>query len=240
MASAPNFETTFAVPLSCKGCVDDVSKSLYKLPGIQAVTADLDAQLISIKGSAAPSKIVSTIQSTGRDAILRGTGKADSAAVCILETHADGVTSPVKGLVRMVEVSNSVTLADITVRGLLPGTYHCTLRESGNISQGPEMTGNMFSTHDDAERGYFGALNVDQKGQASAFVDRPIAVSDMIGRSMVVAPQSRGPFSKNDTNTIVGVVARSAGVWDNDKTVCSCSGKTVWEERQEQIHKGML
>ncbi|CRK29998.1 hypothetical protein BN1708_005123 [Verticillium longisporum] len=45
---------------------------------------------------------------------------------------------------------------------------------------------------------------------------------------------------KNDADTLVGVVARSAGMWDNDKTVCSCTGKTLWEERQDEVKKGML
>ena len=46
--------------------------------GIQKITADLKEQLVSIEGSAAPSAIVEAIQSTGRDAILRGSGKSNS------------------------------------------------------------------------------------------------------------------------------------------------------------------
>jgi len=46
--------------------------------GINKVTANLQDQLVSIEGTAAPSAIVEAIQSTGRDAILRGTGKSDS------------------------------------------------------------------------------------------------------------------------------------------------------------------
>ena len=40
-------------------------------------------------------------------------------------------------------------------------------------------------------------------------------------------------------SAIIGVIARSAGVWENDKTVCSCSGKTIWQERKEQQEKGV-
>lgn len=46
--------------------------------GIQKVTANLKEQLVSIEGTAAPSAIVAAIQSTGRDAILRGSGKSNS------------------------------------------------------------------------------------------------------------------------------------------------------------------
>lgn len=61
--------------------------------------------------------------------------------------------------------------------------------------------------------------------------------------SKVAPPRDGGgneAFEAEDADTLVGVVARSAGVWENDKTVCSCSGKTVWEEREEQKGKGML
>lgn len=57
---------------------------------------------------------------------------------------------------------------------------------------------------------------------------------------MVVSKTKEGPFKSDDADTIVGVIARSAGVWDNEKMVCSCSGKNVWEERKEQVSKGML
>ena len=64
--------------MSCESCIKAVSKSLYELPGIVKVNADLQSQLVSVEGNAAPSSIVKSIQSTGRDAILRGSGTADS------------------------------------------------------------------------------------------------------------------------------------------------------------------
>ena len=64
--------------MSCEACVKDVSKSLYELRGITKVSADLKSQLVSVEGNAAPSAIVRAIQDTGRDAILRGSGTADS------------------------------------------------------------------------------------------------------------------------------------------------------------------
>jgi copper chaperone for superoxide dismutase len=64
--------------LTCEDCVKDISQSLYKLNGIQKVEADLQSQLVSIEGTTAPSVIVAAIQSTGRDAILRGSGRPNS------------------------------------------------------------------------------------------------------------------------------------------------------------------
>jgi len=245
MAITTPFQTVFAVPMTCEGCVKDVSGSLYKLSGIQKVDANLKEQLLSIEGTAAPSAIVAAIQETGRDAILRGSGGSNSAAVCILETHSTDVTNKVRGLARMVQAAPNLTLIDLTIRGLSPGTYWASIRTTGDISQGAVSTGAIWK--DDKEgvikpRGVLGTVEVGQSGMAAVFLDKPIQIWEMIGRGMVISKQHDGEkkYEENDENTLVGVIARSAGVWDNDKTVCSCSGKTLWEERKDEVKKGML
>ena len=207
---------------------------------------NLEEQLIFVQGTTAPSAIVSAIESTGRDAILRGSGKSDTAGVCILETHSKTVPDKVRGLARMVQVSSKHTLVDLTVRGVLPGTYQVTVRETGDISQGAASAGGIWEALVakvqglTQPRGVFGSVEVGLDGRGSAFLSRPVAMWELLGRSMVVSRWGDGPFQKEDPDTLVGVIARSAGVWDNDKTVCSCSGKNVWEERKEQIGRGML
>lgn len=210
--------------------------------GITKVEADLKDQLVLIEGTAPPSSIVSAIESTGRDAILRGSGKSNSAGVCILETHSTQVSDKVRGLARMVQVSSGLTLVDLTLKGLQPGTYHATVRETGDISEGAASTGGVWegATPAAQNRGDFGLIDVGQDGRGSAFLDRSVSIWEMIGRSMVVSKQRAGVLRREDPYTLVGVIARSAGVWDNDKTVCSCSGKSVWEERTEQVGKGMM
>lgn len=83
--------------MTCDGCVKDISQALHKvegkshrlciytvakrlvaIPGITKVEANLKDQLIFIEGTAPPSSIVTAIQNTGRDAILRGTGASNS------------------------------------------------------------------------------------------------------------------------------------------------------------------
>lgn len=213
--------------------------------GVTKVEADLKNQLVLIEGTASPSSIVSAIESTGRDAILRGSGKSNSAGVCILETHSTQVPDKVRGLARMVEVSSGLTLVDLTIKGLPPGTYHATVRETGDISQGAASTGGVWDAIKSIggfgqDRGDFGSIDVGQDGRGNAFLDRSVSIWELIGRSMVVSKEKAGPFMREDPNTLVGVIARSAGVWDNDKVVCSCSGKSVWEERKEQVGKGMM
>ncbi|KAI9791032.1 MAG: hypothetical protein M1833_001723, partial [Piccolia ochrophora] len=220
----PPFQTTFAVPLSCESCIKEVSTSLYNISGISNVDANLKDQLVSVEGTAAPSTIVAAIQSTGRDAILRGSGASNSAAVCILETHSTKVANKVRGLARMVQVSPTLTLVDLTIQGLSPGKYTATVRESGNITDGAASTGGIWGAlkaridGKKPAKGIFGTVEVGQNRMGSVFFDRPVQIWEMIGRSMVVSKQQEGRLKREDPDTLVGVIARSAGVWDNDKT----------------------
>jgi copper chaperone for superoxide dismutase len=169
------------------------------------------------------------------------------SAVCILETHSTAVSDKVRGLARMVQVAPNLTLIDLTIRGLAPGSYWASIRETGDISNGAVSTGGIWSgaSKEDVVRpkGVLGTVQVGKDGVGSVFIDKPIQIWEMIGRGMVVSKRvqdGKGKFDGNDDDTLVGVIARSAGVWDNDKTVCSCSGKTLWEERKDEVKKGML
>lgn len=85
--------------MSCEDCIKDITTSLYNLqgteitrdpgekkvkltsaPGINKVDARLKDQLVFIEGTAPPSSIVSAIQATGRDAILRGSGSSNGTS----------------------------------------------------------------------------------------------------------------------------------------------------------------
>src|SRR4051794_34698746 len=44
-------QTLFAVPMTCDGCVKDISGALHKLQGITKVEANLQEQLVSIEGT---------------------------------------------------------------------------------------------------------------------------------------------------------------------------------------------
>jgi copper chaperone for superoxide dismutase len=167
------------------------------------------------------------------------------AAVCILETHSNTVSDKVRGLARFVQVSANLTLIDLAIRGLSPGSYWATIRETGDISNGAISTRGIWADPEESAlkpRGVLGTVQVGKDGIGSVFIDKPIQIWEMIGRGLVISKQheGEGKFEKNDEDTLVGVIARSAGVWDNDKTVCSCSGKTLWEERKDEVKKGML
>ncbi|KAF4848655.1 Superoxide dismutase 1 copper chaperone [Colletotrichum siamense] len=223
------FQTVFAVPMTCDSCVKDVSDSLYKLGGITKVEADLKDQLLSVEGTgAAVSILESFYQADGNG----GASKWD-----------DERTRDVRGLARMVQVSPTTTLIDLTLRGVAPGSYRATIREYGNLETGASSTGPVWSGGSEgaAAKGFLGTFEVGKDGRGSAYLDKPFQIWEIIGHAMVVSRQDESAgILKNDPDTVVGVIARSAGVWDNDKTVCSCTGKTLWEERKDEVQKGML
>ncbi|KAK6505925.1 copper chaperone [Arthrobotrys conoides] len=241
MRERPPFKTLFAVPLHCEGCINSVKNALSRVEGILNVNCYLEQQLIEVEGTAAPSKISASLRETGKDCILRGSGSPNSAAVCILEAHAPNLENTVRGLARLVEVGPDFTIVDISLKGLKPGIYQASIQQNGDISRGAASTGGVWEedTRGNEARGKLGQVQVSNEGSGSIILDASIAIWELIGRSMVISPSAE-LLHQDDEATLVGVIARSAGVWENDKIVCSCSGKTVWEERVEQTGKGML
>lgn len=219
--------------MECESCCDSVKTALASVQGIESVDCKLVDQIVSVTGTSAPSQIVRAVQNIGKDAIVRGTGLPNSAAVCILESHAaEDQKTPIKGLARIVSVSKTLALIDITLNGLPKGTYYPSIRVSGDISQAPQSLGGVLQT--------LGSIEVtedDGSGLFSgqAFVKSETQISSLIGRGMAVSTSA----DEVKPQSLVGVIARSAGVWENDKTVCSCSGKTVWEERKDAQSKGL-
>lgn len=108
-------------------------------------------------------------------------------------------------------------------------------------------------------QGELGAVVVDGDGRGKMVGEIQWGVGEMVGRGVVVErvedngegangessvenkKVGQGQSGGEGGNTVVvGVVARSAGAWENAKVVCACSGKTVWEEREEMVSKGIV
>ncbi|ROW12239.1 hypothetical protein VMCG_00024 [Cytospora schulzeri] len=229
--------------MTCDGCAKDVSGALYKLDGITKVEANHKDQLVRIEGTGAAVSILETYHQR----------KEERDQVPDHEKSRE-----VRGLARMVEVSKTVTLVDLTLRGVAPGTYRATIREYGDLKDGASSTGPVWKGDltapspelKGAVRGELGTVEIGPDGRGSIFLDRPFQVWEVIGHAFAVSAQAETTTTggggggaqglQNDENTVVGVIARSAGMWDNDKTVCSCTGKTLWEERKDEVKKGMI
>lgn len=64
----------------------------------------------------------------------------------------------------------------------------------------------------------------NEQGRATIrTVSNELSVSELIGRGVCVIDE-RGEKA-------CGIVARSAGIFQNYKRICLCSGKVLWDER---------
>lgn len=130
---------------------------------------------------------------------------------------------------------------DVTVTALPRGRYSVSVRRTGDILRGARSLGDVYRGEDGGRVGELGVLEVDEKGRGNLVGEVGWRVWELVGRGICVQPVEAGGLGGEDgRGEVVGVVARSAGAWENEKVVCGCSGKTVWEEREEMVGKGMV
>lgn len=98
--------------------------------------------------------------------------------------------------------------------------------------------GTVWRGEEGDKEGVLGTVVIDKEGKGSVVGELGWNVVDMVGRGVLVHKIDGVKTPGEDT--VVGVVARSAGIWENEKVVCACSGKTVWEERAQMVGRGLL
>ncbi len=144
---------------------------------------------------------------------------------------------------------------DGTLDGLHPGLHGLAIHECGDISGGCATIGGHFNPRNlrhgspvDEERhvGDLGNIQADNSGRAQfKFSDKLVKVQDIIGRSVAVSsdPDDLGQGS-NFLSAIngncgelltCGIIARSAGIFENAKRICACDGVTLWDERSKPL-----
>lgn len=80
--------------------------------------------------------------------------------------------------------------------------------------------------------GDLGTLEVDEKGEAYySGIKKMMRVFDLIGRSIALYASE----DKSDPGLAAAVIARSAGVGENYKKLCTCDGTTIWEAKPDAV-----
>ncbi|PWA03773.1 hypothetical protein BB558_000049 [Smittium angustum] len=238
----------YAVEMTCEGCIKDIKKTLSDIKGIQSISADLDNKTIVVEGTAQPSLIVDKLYSSGRTAIIRGTGLVDSntpgAAVCILENYSKNDNKPIgitSGLVRFVQIRKNTCYLDISFNGEEKGYYGLSVHEFGALNNVPESCGRLYSSTTEAisseNAKYYNdeiIIQTDSNGQGKKWMEcKGWVISDLIGRSVILRKLNEKLTEEKPTSVLAGIIARSAGLFQNSKVVCACSGRTLWEEDKE-------
>lgn len=229
---ADTFEATYAI--NTDGAISqELVEECLPLASIEKLEVEAPRKLVGVTSSIAPSDIIAAFQKHGWDAILRGSGKPNSSAVAILEdfkgeTMREGL---VDGLARIVQVGEHRTMFDITINGpeLPAGEYTVSVNENGDISRGIATTGKEMYTFPETLK----CTSTGNGARGHAFWAAPLQAWEVIGRSFVLKQVG------GENQTLGGVIARSAGAWENDKQVCACTGKTVWQERVDAKNKNI-
>ncbi|XP_075044833.1 copper chaperone for superoxide dismutase [Mixophyes fleayi] len=238
----------FAVQMTCEKCVNAVKSSLQGVQGVQDVNVSLESETVVVETTLPALEVQKLLESTGRRAVLKGMGSTKSqnlgAAVVMME-------GPVLGVVHFLQASEDTCVIDGTLDGLSPGLHGIHIHEFGDLSRGYESCGAHYNpdgnTHGgpgdhDRHVGDLGNILAGDDGRAAfRIANERLKVWNVIGRSLVVDEGEddlgcgNHPFSKITGNSgkglAFGIIARSAGLFENTKKICSCDGVTIWEER---------
>uniref|UniRef100_UPI0037E7D412 copper chaperone for superoxide dismutase n=1 Tax=Semicossyphus pulcher TaxID=241346 RepID=UPI0037E7D412 len=243
----------FAVQMTCESCADKVRAALEGKTGVQSVSIDVGKMEVLVESALTSAEVQALIESTGRRAVLKGIGGSErdlGSAVAMMA----GVGNIV-GVVRFLQLSEERCLIDGTVDGLEPGPHGLHVHTLGDLTQDCLSCGEHFNPFGrnhggpgDSERhvGDLGNIVAGPDGRASfRLEDSQLKVWDVIGRSLVVDAgeddlgRGNHPLSRRTGNSgerlACGIIARSAGLFQNPKQICACDGVSLWEERDRPI-----
>uniref|UniRef100_A0ACD5V3T0 Uncharacterized protein n=1 Tax=Avena sativa TaxID=4498 RepID=A0ACD5V3T0_AVESA len=222
----PDLTTEFMVDMKCEGCVTAVKNRLQTLEGIKNLEVDLNNQVVRVLGSLPVKTMLDALHQTGRDARLIGQGNPDDFLVSAAVAEFKGPV--IFGVVRLAQVNMELARVEATFSGLSPGKYGWSINEFGDLTRGAESTGKVYNPPDylsDKPLGDLGTLEARENGEAQfSGPKEKLRVVDLIGRSIAL-------YATEDRSDpgIAAVVARSAGVGENYKKLCTCDGVTIWE-----------
>ncbi|XP_047192249.1 copper chaperone for superoxide dismutase-like isoform X1 [Scophthalmus maximus] len=244
MESKSPAKLEFAVQMTCESCAEGVRAALREEPGVKSFSVDVSREEVLVESALTSAEVQALIESTGRRAVLKGLGGSErdlGAAVAMLA----GVRK-IQGVVRFLQLSEERCLIDGTIDGLEPGPHGLHVHALGDLTRDCGSYDFSRAAFAPQHAGDLGNIVAGPDGRASfRLEDSQLKVWDVIGRSLVVDAGEddlgRGPppLSRQTGNSgerlACGIIARSAGLFQNPKQICACDGVTLWEERDRPI-----
>ncbi|KAK4262686.1 hypothetical protein QN277_028219 [Acacia crassicarpa] len=227
-AVLPDLLAEYMVDMKCEGCVNAVKNKLQTVNGVKNVEVDLSNQVVRIHGSTPVKTMTEALEQTGRKARLIGQGVPEEFLISAAVSEFKG--PDIFGVVCLAQVNMELARIEANFSGLSPGKHGWSINELGDLTRGAASTGRVFNpTNEENNKqplGDLGTLDANEKGEAHfSGVKEKLRVADLIGRSVVVYATE----DKTDSGIAAAVVARSAGVGENYKKLCTCDGTTIWE-----------
>uniref|UniRef100_G3Q5J6 Superoxide dismutase copper chaperone n=1 Tax=Gasterosteus aculeatus aculeatus TaxID=481459 RepID=G3Q5J6_GASAC len=227
MDSAGPTKLEFAVQMSCESCAVKVRAALEGKQGVSSVSVDVGEERVLVESSLTSAEVQALIEGTGRRAVLKGIGGSEHDLGTAVAMLAGG--GRIQGVVRFLQLSEQCCLIDGTVDGLQPGPHGLHVHTLGDLTQDCLSCGEHYNPF----------------GRQHGGPGDSERVWDVIGRSLVVDAgeddlgRGHHALSKQTGNSgerlACGIIARSAGLFQNPKRICACDGVTLWEERDRPI-----
>lgn len=234
----------FAVEINNKFSEDKLKDLVNSQKGIKLLDVNLSKQHIILETNLPSGIVQEVLERSGNTVVFRGHGYSrGSGHMSAAVVHVMG--DNINGVVRLVQADRDSCVIDGVIDGLPEGKHGLHINELGDLSVGCDSTGNHYNptnehhgNRTDKAR-HVGDLGNIESGPDKRAVfrlqDDKVKVWDVIGRSLVVDAEEdtfQEDYVRNN-GIACGIIARSAGLFENIKRVCQCSGKTLWEERKE-------
>lgn len=189
---------------------------------------------------------------TGRETVIKGLGKVSSSVAELGPSssnnqdnnlsNSDETSQVVRGIVRLSQLLGNVCFVDAHLDGLRGGKDGSTALSLA-VHEFGDLSGPNFNS--------IGSKLIELDKRTNDFVDNNSATSSpndklvmsvrktvancevlkLIGRSIALTDESSG----SSEVLCAGIIARASTIGANDKQICSCSGKTIWQERSERM-----
>eukprot|EP01095_Lingulamoeba_sp_RSL-Kostka_P011200 TRINITY_DN41_c0_g1_i1.p1 TRINITY_DN41_c0_g1~~TRINITY_DN41_c0_g1_i1.p1 ORF type:complete len:271 (+),score=66.65 TRINITY_DN41_c0_g1_i1:103-915(+) len=249
-----------AVEMTCEACVKSVNNLLKELEGIVDYKINLEQQQVIVKTTESIRKIAEEIETnTGLKVRVRGlsssTGEGShlGAATSIVRTDDWFDQSLPQGVARMVQLKESFMMVECSVSNLFKKPvfnykedndndeesgeeldnqnvkYSLNIRQYGDITKNIYSTGEVYKENDKYV-GHLGFFNVDKNGVGHLREEININISNIIGKGLTVEKITNSGDISSMNCVAIGVIASSPGIFQNSKRICTCDGKTLWEE----------
>ncbi|KAF2298937.1 hypothetical protein GH714_029233 [Hevea brasiliensis] len=208
------------VDMKCEGCVNAVENKLQTVNGVKMVEMDLGSQVVRVLGSSPVKTMTEALEQTGRNARLIGQGVPEDFLVSAV---AEFKSPEIFGVVRFAQLNMELSRIEANFSGLSRGKHSWTVNEYVDLTRDAASIGKPL--------GDLGTLEVTERRSFFASVKQKRIVVDLIGRSVVVY----GTEDKSDGGLTAAVIARSAGVGENYKKICTCDGTIIWESSNKDF-----
>lgn len=209
----------FAVKVKGQECVDKVISKIISDAAIPknkiSSVIDMGEARIVLETNQPWIDIHEIIEKTGFESALVGFS-GNQSAVSILDK---GSTPSFKGVIRFCN-NNEGIIIDGVIDGLKEQkTHKLSIYEYGDLSDGCNNLGEVYR-----KSNY--SIFANELGRAIIRTsDKNFSISELIGRGVCVSDDSTGE------KLGCGIISRSAGIFQNYKRICLCSGKLLWDER---------